>query len=73
MPCNERLELIDKIVGIGVGSFVRTHVVFPWIMLGEKGEELFHIVLAVFVIEVDDEGDGSESEYFHLFGLAINL
>ena len=47
--------------------------VLPRIVPLKEIEKLLDVVIAVLVIEVNDEGDGSDSENFHLFGFAVDL
>ena len=37
------------------------------VMLIEEAEELLQIVLAVFIVEVDDKGERSDMENLHFF------
>ena len=46
---------------------------FARVMFGKKGQELLNVILAIFVIKVDNKSDRSDGEYLHLFGLTINL
>jgi len=45
----------------------------PWLVLEEEVEELFEVVLTVFVIKVDEKRDGCQAEQFDLAALAVDL
>ena len=47
--------------------------VLPGIVLLEEAQKLLEVVFAVLVVEIDDEGYGSDAEYLYFFCLAVYL
>jgi len=39
-------------------------IIFPWIVFGKESKKLFDVILAVFIVKVDNESNRSDVEEF---------